>query len=937
MPVLPDIHPDDRHIAPIIADESESILDPEPELGEPIENPDGSASFSIPDEAPTAPTQFQDNLAEKFSEETLSRFAADYIELIERDKESREKRDKQYEDGLRRTGLGDDAPGGATFAGASRVVHPSLAECCIDFEARAIKELFPATGPVKTRIWGKETEKKIELANRKAKYMNWQMTIQIPEYRTELEQILMQLAMGGSQYQKLWYDEKMRRARTEFIPIDDVFLPYSTTNFYTAQRVTHVQHVTEFEYQSRISSGFYRDLGTMAETGMFPDQTASAKANDKIEGKEQDAYNEDGIRDLYEIYTWYEFDEDDIAQGGIAPYVITIDAYTEDVLSIYRNWDQSDSLMRKLDWLVEWKFIPWRGAYGIGFPHIIGGLSAALTGSLRALLDSAHISNSATLVKLKGGKVSGQNLEVDPTQIAELEGPAGVDDIRKVIMPMPFNQPSPVLFQLLQWLTDAGKNVIATATEVMNNVGDRTPVGTTMAMVEQNSHTYSAIHMRLHGSQAKAIEILGRINKTFLDDQQSIDDLGEVIVSREDFANSLDICPVSDPNIFSEAQRFAQMQGVAQVKAQFPTLKWDDDALARRMLMRMRVEGIDEILPPVKKPQNMNPVAENIAACHGTPLIALPQQNHLAHLFSHLDFATSPIFSNPAFAMKMMPIILEHCTQHIGFHYADAMNQATNFNQTAESTPTKMMEESMAHAHDKVMARLQQELGPAMQKFAQVQEAAQAMAPKPIPDPAIEATLQAAMAEIQRKKDKDSAELSLKEKELLEIKPQLEQMNAAAEKQKNDADNTQKQITELLKNRDDNETNKIIEEMKLSQEALMAQMAKTQESQAIAPQAPGPDMGAMTNMLLQHILSGGTPIVDGQDTPEGGVGAMVQQNVMAQLANHSQQIADTIGQHMQAIHASNQQQHQALIDHLSKPPPPRQVIRGPDGKVLGVQ
>lgn len=852
---LPDVNEKDRFIAGHGDDESYSTQDKnkEHDVGEPRMNEDGSAEFDLDKDEQKHTGDFQENLADVISKSAQREFSYEYMDSVAKDKDSRTKRDRQYEDGLRRTGLGDDAPGGASFSGSSRVVHPILAESCIDFASRAIKELFPPSGPVKSTIFGTETEAKIELANKKTKFMNWQVTTNMGEYRSQLEQLLTQLPMGGSQYQKFWYDERMKRPRTEFVPIDDVYLPYAASDFYTAQRVTHIQHITEFEFNQRVDCGLYVDIVNASIGGDFTDQSAASVANDKIEGRERDAYNDDGIRDVYEIMTWYAFEDDKLTKGEMAPYIVTIDVYTETILSIYRNWDENDQSYQKLDWFVEWKFIPWRGAYAIGLPHLIGGISGALTGTLRALMDAAHINNSQTLIKLRGGKVSGQNIEVEPTQIAEIEGPAGTDDIRKVIMSMPYNAPSPVLMQLLDWLTNAGKGVIATAEESMKNIGDRTPVGTTMAMVEQGSTTYSAIHARLHYSQAKALRILCRINSVFLDEEEVIEDLGELIISKHDFKHSLDISPVSDPDIFSETQRFAQMQGVAQVVQMFPTLQFDQDALARRMLSRMRVEGIDELLPAKKKPPNMNPVAENLASVQGTHLLALPKQNHMAHLFCHLDFAMSPTFSNPAFAMNILPTMIEHCIQHIGFAYADMMEKSSNYNKMADKMPTNHVETSLAHVHDTAMAQFEKEIGQAMKQFTAMQAAWQKIQPPPQQDPAIAATLQAAMAEISRKQQKDNADIQLKQKEVLQIRPQENQLKEQNLIDRNTATNEQKQQTEIMKNRDDNETAKIIQEMKESSLVLQTQIHESNAADIATGEREDTDTDSKLEKILDSI------------------------------------------------------------------------------------
>ena len=455
-----------------------------------IELDDGSVVVNFQEKkGPQKDPEFYENLAEVLDQQTLQSMAIEYLDLIDVDKESREQRDKQYEEGLRRTGLGKDAPGGATFDGASKVVHPVMAEACVDFAASSSKELLPPDGLVKSNIKGEADRAKEETADRKVNFMNWQLTEQIPEYRDEMEQLLTQLPLGGSQFLKWRFDTEQKRPTCEWVPIDNILLPYSSSNFYTAQRVTEVQDITEDTYLQRIEMGIYRDLENSVYTSDSPlnDQTQSAKANDKIEGKDLPSKNIDGLRRIYEITCFMRLDDDPETKGARAPYILTIDETTSEVLSLYRNWESGDEKFEKMDWYVEFKFIPWRGAYAIGLPHLIGGLSAALTGSLRALLDAAHINNSQTMLKLKGGRIGGQSDRIEPTQVVEIEGAPGVDDVRKIAMPMPFNPPSSVLFDLLGWLTNAAKGVVTTAEEKIGDASNNMPVGTTQALIEQGA------------------------------------------------------------------------------------------------------------------------------------------------------------------------------------------------------------------------------------------------------------------------------------------------------------------------------------------------------------------------------------------------------------------------------------------------------------------
>lgn len=875
-----------------------------------IENDDGSVEIPLEGEVDDVVSEFTQNIAVILTDSELNDISGELIELIEKDKQAREKRDKQYEEGLRRTGLGDDAPGGAEFEGASKVVHPVLAEACVDFSARAIKELFPASGPVKPWVIGETTTKKLEKANRKSRFMNWQLTTQIEEYRSELEQLLTQLPMGGSQYQKFWYDERLGRTRSEFIPVDEVFLPYSATSFYTANRITHRQPITRFEFERRVKSGLYRDV-SLPDPNSIPEQSASAIANDKIEGRETDAYDEDGLRAVLEIYTWQQIEADDFSEGEYAPYIITIDEYTEEVLAVYRNWKEDDIKLRKLEWLVEWKFIPWRGAYAIGLPHLIGGISAALTGSLRALLDSAHINNAATMLKLKSGRMVGQNTQVNVTQVHEIEGPAGIDDVRKLAMPMPFNPPSPVLAQLMDKLYELAKGVVSSADDSLNQVGDRTPVGTTMALIEQGSTTYSAIHARLHESQKKALAILHRINGVYLDDEEVVEELGELVVSRTDFHGPMDVIPVSDPTIFSEAQRFAQSQSIMQMAmgdVQNPNIRWNQTAVRRRVLKQMRIENIDEILPPEKDPVTSNILEENLKFSEGHPLKASDEQDHFAHMNGHLSWLESPlVIMNPLIQIPVLTNMLLHVNEHIQMIQANVIRQAADQFGGGD--------QGVAMAYQQVMPQVVEMLTPILNRVGNMQKMIQSKMPPPQMPPEIQASIQIAKMETDRKTQLDQATLAMKQQENMsdaqleqtrlgmeQARQQFQQMLDAQEAQntqrnhemrghlemlRNEQDNHQKQMTELLKNRDDNDTKKVIEEMKLQMDQMVQQSS----------QQPQPDVSGQLAQL---------------------------QSVLDQMGK--QQTSEALSSVMEGLRAT--------IEHLGRP---KMLIKDEQGKTIGVQ
>ena len=749
-----------------MTDDGGAVADLEEENQDVEELEDGSAivtlgEFKGPEENP----DFYENLAETINLFDLEKIGMRYLDLIEKDKEAREKRDKQYEEGLKRTGLGDDAPGGANFFGASKVVHPIMAEACVDFAARAIKEMFPPDGPVRTKILGDVTDEKTETAERKRDYLNWQLTEQIQEFRDEQEQLLTQLPLGGSQFMKIWYDDKKRRPCAEFVPIDNILLPFAAVNFYTAQRVTEQQDITGWEMQQRIDRGLYRDI-SLIRASAEPEQTAAEKANNKIEGKSWDD-NEDGLRRVFHIYTWLSIDDDPITNGDSAPYILMVDELESKVLGLYRNWEEGDESMEKLDWIVEFKFIPWRGAYAVGLPHLIGGLSAALTGALRALLDTAHINNSATMLKLKGARISGASQQIEVTQVTEVESAPGVDDIRKIAMPMPFNPPSQVLFELLGWITTAAKGVVTTAEEKIADAKSTMPVGTTQALIEQGAVVFSSIHARLHESQRRVIGIVGRLNRWYLDEQKRGDMVAELPIKKEDFKRNSDIVPVSDPHIFSETQRVAQMQSVLQLSTQFPAI-FDQRAVVNRMLKQLKIPNVNELIPNASKPAEMNAADENSAMALGRPAFAYPRQDQLAHIQAHLAFALDPALgSNRLIAPKFIPNALEHIKQHMMLWYTNQMSTyvqgdtGVQFGKYEDSKLVKQIDNAVALASTHLSMDTEEVFKGLLPALEQLGQMMQQFKPAPPPmDGEAQAVLQASMAETQRRAAEDQARLA---------------------------------------------------------------------------------------------------------------------------------------------------------------------------------
>lgn len=629
------------------------------------------------------------NLAEDIDDASLKKLADSLFERISVDKKSREGRDKQYDEGIKRSGLGDEAPGGAAFVGASEAVHPMLSKATIYYQSHTINELMPPDGVVKDYIPGEATAARVEKARRKVAHMNWQFRVQMPEFRSLLERLLSQQPLGGSQYLRLIHDARRRRPVPLFYPIDRVYIPESATDYYSSERRTFVDTISQAEFESRIRNGYYRKPQNLTGPSYQEDKTDSEKATDKVQGKDPDPSNAEGMRTIWTIETLAiiedtedldipggktnHLSDDEILEQDPKPYVIEMDVYSREILSIVRNWEEEDDQLKEMGWGVDFEFIPWRGAQSVGLIHLIGSLAGAATGSLRALLDAALVNNTQTAVMLKGSNAPGQTTELQIGQITTIEGGVMGGDIRQMIMPLPFNPPSTMLYQLLGFLTEQGEDVVRTTFENLSENSQQQPVGTTLALIEQGMKVLSAIHMRLHHAMDRVIDILARINRLYTTDEDIVDETGELLARRSDYEGPRDVVPVSDPQVFSDVQRFAQMQIVAQRAELKPDL-YNRRKVEEMILKRSKIPDAEQFLVPEPKIDEMNAVNENVAMAFGRPVQAFPEQDHLAHIQVLLDFLQNPILgSNPLIAQRFMTPALQHLAEHIVYWYLGHM------------------------------------------------------------------------------------------------------------------------------------------------------------------------------------------------------------------------------------------------------------------------
>ncbi len=733
-------------------------------------NPDGTADIIEPEGAAGGieSAQHFDNLAEFMDEQRLADIVRELLEAIEQDKEARQERDRQYEQGLNRTGMGSNITGGAAFPGASRAVHPLLLESAVDFGGRVMSEMFPPEGPVKAQVIGDETPDKVERAKRVARYMNWQLTELMPSAYHEFEVGMTQCPLGGAFYTK-GYQENGKPA-VSFIPIDHVYRPWNDGDFYSQPRITHRQNVDRWTYRDNVRSGLWRDVVDVdVSGGDVPEGTQSDQANDRIIGKETSPENIDGIRLVYETSVMMPLMDDE--EGMNEPYLITIDVEARECLSIYRNWREKDEHKERLTFLIEWPFWPWRGGYPVGMTHMIGSLVESATGSLRALLDAAHLNNSQTMVRLKGGSTSGgQNIKPRITEITEVAGSLAQDDIRKTVMPLEFNPPNATLFQLLGFLVDAGRGVVRTTFDEYDKFTGQTPVGTAQMFIEQGLNNFGAVHGRLHRSLRRFLKWLYQVNGDTLTPQTIMDQQGEMTVMPQDFQGPMVVIPVSDPRIYSDIQRKAMAQTIAARAQQFPQV-YQIRKTEAYFLRQYGAPDPDQFLIPDPQPKQTNAVAENVLASTTGVIKAYPGQDHESHITTHVSYMMSPIFgASGSIAPNLLPKMIAHLGEHLALWYSDAMLEAaTTALRTKTGDPMITLESFMVGGVeaplDKLMAELdddvlkvaQQKLQNVPQAIMQARDLLKKLAPPTPMDPSA-----VAMQDVQRQTEADKTNAKLK-------------------------------------------------------------------------------------------------------------------------------------------------------------------------------
>jgi hypothetical protein len=604
---------------------------------------------------------FYTNLAEEMPDRELDRIAGELLGEFDANKAGRQDWEDAYANGLELLGFNYEERT-QPFRGASGVTHPLLAEAATQFQAQAFNELLPASGPVRTAIMGSETREKQQQSQRVRHFMNYYVTNVMEDYTPDMDQMLFYLPLAGSTFKKVYYDETLGRAVSKFIPAENLVVPYETSDLDTCPNITQSIRMSLNDLRKKQVAGFYLDVPVIpaqAEMDSVSDEL------DRIDGTSSTQIDYDcTILECHvdlDLEGYEELDEDGEPTGIKIPYVVTISQDNGQVLSIRRNYREDDELKRKIQYFVHYKFLPGFGFYGLGLIHTIGGLSRTATAALRQLIDAGTLSNLPAGFKARGLRIRDDDDPLQPGEFRDVDAPGGA--IRDSLMPLPFKGPDQTLFNLLGFVVQAGQR-FATITDM--KVGDgnqQAAVGTTIAMLEQGSRVMSAVHKRMHYAMKQEFRILARVMSESLPQEYPYSVEGaDATVMRSDFDDRVDIIPVSDPNVFSQAQRIALAQTKLQLAGAAPELH-NMYEVYRDMYDALGVRDVDRIMKriPDDEPTPKDPAQENIDVMDMVPLHAFEGQEHEAHIMAHMVFGSTPMVgSMPTMAMALQKHIMEH-------------------------------------------------------------------------------------------------------------------------------------------------------------------------------------------------------------------------------------------------------------------------------------
>ena len=613
---------------------------------------------------------FFENLVDLIDEDTLSEIGDTVIDKFNADKDSRSEWESMFERGFELLGLKlEDTT--EPFEGAATAVHPLLIESAVKFQAKASTELFPAKGPVKAQVLGDATPEKQQQANRVQNFMNYQVTTQMPEYYDEFERMLFHLPLIGSAFKKVYYDASLDRPVSEFVPIDQFYVSYYATDLRRADRYTHVIYRSPVDLARQIDAGMYADIEL--PTAGIPTLSGMAEKMDSVLGLSP-ASDNDPQYVLLEQHCYLEIEEDKMHSGKVAcPYIVTVEETTGAVLSIRRNWEEGDDKYVKKMHFTHYRYVPGFGFYGLGLIHFLGNLTMSATAAMRSLLDAGQFANLPGGFKAKGVRMVGDNDPIAPGEFKEVE--ATGTDLSKSIIPLPFKEPSQTLFNMLTFVTQTGQKFADSTEQVIADSGGYGPVGTTLALLEASSKFFSSIHKRLHKAQGDEFKILARIDYEYLPPEYPYDlpGVSEKIL-KKDFDGRVDIVPVSDPNIPSNAQRMMLIQMVQNIAQQSEPGMFDMEAINRMLLTTANVPDIDRLMPRKDEAQPQDPMTDILAVSQNKPIQAFIGQNHDAHISFKGAFLQDPGNQQNPFFNQMAAALQANISEHMLLKYKEQID-----------------------------------------------------------------------------------------------------------------------------------------------------------------------------------------------------------------------------------------------------------------------
>jgi hypothetical protein len=640
---------------------AQEMLEELPEIEIEFDTKTGEVVVNIGDQE-DADVPFNANLAEVVDADVLTFISSDLMLLFEADRSSRKDWEDQYSKGMKLLGFSMEERT-KPFKGASGVSHPLLTESIVQFQATALKELMPSDGPVRTRVLGKETREKIMQAQRVRDFMNYQITSVMEEYTPEFDQLLFYTGYGGSTFKKVYYDENKGRMVSALVLPDDLYIPYQGSSVMSeCERIIHRVSMTTNEYKKAVARGQYLDTA-QPQSYSNMDESTIRKAVDKVTGMSPtDEEEEVSLLEFqldYEVEGFEHKDDDGEITGIAQPYIITVDEGTGDVVGIRRNWNEGDKLFIRKQYYVHYCLVQGLGAYGLGFLHLVGNLSKTATAALQQLLDAGTLVNLPAGFKAKGARIMNDDVPIQPGEWRDMD--AGGMELQSSLLPLPYKEPSQTLMALLGFCVTAGQRMASITDMQVGDSNQNAAVGTTIALLEKGSSVMSAIHKRLHYSQKLEFQLLAKGFADFLPDEYPYDVPGESrVIKRMDFDERIDVLPVSDPNIFSVAQRITMAQTQLQLAQSAPQMHNMYEAY-RRMYEAIGVRDIDQILNTQNVDKPKDPASENAQALDGSPLKAFAGQQHDAHIMTHILFGMAPLMQGmPNVAVNLQKHVFEH-------------------------------------------------------------------------------------------------------------------------------------------------------------------------------------------------------------------------------------------------------------------------------------